>query len=158
MIKEITQYIASLGLGPPWVRDENLFPGHVPIRNKSGDMIPDGLPDKRYMAILENGGGEPISDMPDMVFKNVQILTHARTYFTARDDIMEMYLPLHGDIDTYGCVGLVLLPVAPSTTTYLAMVVEAMSVPAPIANPDEKGNFIFSCNFIWKIEKATCGA
>lgn len=156
MIKEITQYIIGLAKGPPWVRDENLFPGHVPIKNLLGDMIPDGLTDKRYMAILENGGGEVISDMPDMAFKNIQILTHARTYFTARDDIMEMYLELHGDIDTYGCVGLV-LPVV-TGPQYLAMVVEALSVPAPIANPDEKGNFIFSCNFIWKIEKATCGA
>lgn len=157
MIQEITKYIEGLGLGPPWVNGENLFSGHVPIENINQAMVPDGLTGKRYMAILENGGGEVVSDMPDMVFKLIQILTHADNYYQARDDSMEMYLPLHGDIDTYGCVGIE-LPVVAGGPQYLAMVVEAQSVPAPIANPDDKGNFIFSTNYVWKIEKATCGA
>ncbi|GAI46885.1 unnamed protein product, partial [marine sediment metagenome] len=59
------------------------------------------------------------------------------------------------DVNTYGAAGIT-LPVVAGGPAWLAMVIDALSVPAPIQNPDLKGNFVFSTNFIFRMEKAVC--
>jgi len=167
MLKEITLYIASLALGPPWVRDINFFAGHVPVKNKDGNDTPE-----RYLAILENAGGTVLTNVggvvtighvppsapgdttywPKYIEKAVQLLNRAETYFTASDDAEKLFDALRntagwelpnksGD------------PAHPSE--YIACVVDAYGPPAPIENPGERGLFLFSTNYIWKIEKTS---
>jgi hypothetical protein len=81
--------------------------------------------------------------------KEVQVWNRARDYMDARDDAMTIFELLHG---TAGWN----LPVIVSGENYLAMAVEAAGSPAPIENPDERGFFVFSTNYIWRLEKASC--
>ncbi|MBA7700113.1 hypothetical protein ES703_108820 [subsurface metagenome] len=171
MLKEIAIFIKDLGLGPPphnWRLHIDLFAGHVPVKNKLGNDTPE-----RYLAVLENAGGSVLTNVggvwcrnvegvvcpsspsvtwPKYIEKAVQLLNRAKTYFTARDDAEVLFDALHntagwelpnksGD------------PAAPSE--YIACVVDAYGAPAPIENPGERGLFLFSTNYIWKIEKAS---
>lgn len=167
MLKEITLFIVDLELGPGagWQRDINLFAGHVPVKNKDGDDTPE-----RYLAVLENAGGALLTNVggvvtatppsapgdttywPKYIEKAVQLLNRAETYFTASDDAEELFDALRntagwelpnksGD------------PADPSE--YIACVVDAYGPPAPIENPGERGLFLFSTNYIWKIEKTS---
>ncbi len=147
MLKEITTFLIGLSLGPPWVRDENCFAGHIPVRNINNEETEN----MRYLAILETGAGSTIGEWPDYVEKAVQLLNRAATYFTARDDAEELYDELHG---TSGWE----LPVVSGGPQFLACVIDANGPPAPIANPDDAGLFVFSTNYVWKIEEASCGA
>jgi len=163
MIKEITTYIQNqIPLDPliTWtppalVIDVNLFPGHIPIENIAGTKVPSGLTNQRYVAVLENAGGAVDNQQPDMVDKAIQIYNQADSYFRARKDAMDIYMLLHRDANTYGAAG-INLPVVAGGPQWLAMVIDAVSVPAPIQNPDAKKNFVFSTNFIFRMEKAKC--
>ena len=163
MIKEVTQFIENLTLGPPWVIGVNLFAGAVPIKNKDGDEVP-----KRYLAVLENAGGALLENVggvvtatppsavgdasyfPRYVEKAIQLLNRAEDYLAARDDAHALFDALH---QTAGWN----LPVVDAGPQYLAIVIDAQSDPAPLDNPGEKSLFVFSCNYIWKIEEAKCG-
>ena len=146
MIKEIATFIEGLSDGPPWVLDIDFFAGHIPTKNKAGN-----IPAIRILAVLENAGGATIPEWPDYVEKAVQLWNRNDNYFEARDDAMELYKDLHG---TEGWN----LPGIGGGPDLLVMVIDATSPPAPIANPDEEGNYIFSCNYLWRIEEASCGS
>ena len=161
MIKEIATFIINLALGPPWVRDTNCFTGHVPPEeNIAGDPVPN-----RYLAILENAGGAllmdiggvvtatpPSTNWPEYAEKAIQLLNRAENYFEASDDAKELFDALDNT------AGWKLPDPAGGASQYIACVVNAIAPPAPVENPGESGLFIFSTNYIWKIEKATCGA
>lgn len=171
MLKEVTQFIANqsvaLGFAQTWTVGTNLFAGHVPVKRAGAAAA--RTPD-RYLAVLENAGGAVLDNVggvvtatppsapgdttywPKYIEKAVQLLNRAKTFFTARDDAEELYEALH---DTAGWN----LPlVAPANRQYLAVVIDANGPPAPIENPGASGLYIFSTNYIWKIEEAECGA
>jgi len=169
MIKEITTFIAqkslAWGFTQTWTIGTNLFAGHVPVKNALGVDIPI-----RYLAVLENAGGAVLANIggvvtatppsapgdttyfPKYIEKAVQLLNRAEDYFTAYDDAEELYEAFHNT------AGWKLPLVPPVNRQYLACVVDAYGPPAPVGNPDEKGLFQFSTNFVWKIEEASCGA
>jgi len=163
MIKEITTYIQNqIPLDPliTWTAPAltigvNLFAGHIPIKNMNGDNVPADLTNQRYVAVLENAGGAVDNQLPDFIEKAIQIYNQADSYFQARKDAMDVYMLLHRDVNTYGAAG-INLPIVAGGPQWLAMVIDALSVPAPIQNPDLKGNYVFSTNFIFKMEKAEC--
>jgi len=166
MIKEITQFIASLTLGPApgWAIGTNLFAGHVPVKNFAGVNIPI-----RYLAVLENAGGAVLSDVggvvtighmppsrpadttywPKYIEKAVQLLNRAKSYFVAHKDAEELYEALHNT------GGWNLHPIA-GGPKYQAIVIDAYGPPAPIENPGDAGFYTFSTNYVWKIEEASC--
>lgn len=163
MIKEITEFIENLVLGPPWVIGTNLFAGHVPTKNQAGVVTP-----VRYLAILENAGGTKLEDIggvvtatppsapgdttyfPEYVEKAVQLLNCGKSYFVAHDDAYELYDALR---ETAGWD----LPVVVGGPSYHVYVIDAYGPPAPIENPAEKG-FIFSTNYRWVIEEGSCAS
>lgn len=168
MIKEITQFIANqsvvLAFSQTWTVGTNFFAGHVPVKNALGVNIP-----VRYLAVLENAGGAVLSDVggvvtatppsapgdatywPKYIEKAVQLLNRAKSYFVAHDDAEELYEALH---NTGGWQ----LPIVAGGPQYLAIVIDAYGPPAPIENPGERGLYLFSANYTWKIEEASCGA
>ena len=139
MLKEITQFIIDQGLGPPWVLGVNIFAGHMPVKDKNDAALGD-----RILLVLENTSGDTIGELPDRVDKMIQIWNRATGYFQARADAQEVYKFLHGS------AGWELTEVEESG--YLVMVIDAVGSPAPIENPDEKGFFSFSTNYIWRIQ------
>lgn len=153
MIREITEFIRDVSIGvyapaipafvPPWVLGTDLFAGHIPTELQPG--IPTPL---RCLAVLENAGGAVEGFFPDFVEKAVQIWNRNTSYFIARDDAMAVYNAIHG---TAGWN----LPVVVGPN-WLAMVVDALSAPAPINNPDKEGLFVFSCSYIWRIGQGIC--
>lgn len=164
MLKEITKFIEGLTLGPPWVNGVNMFAGHVPVKNSAGAIIP-----RRYLAVLENAGGVLLSNIggvvtatppsapgdttyfPLYVEKAVQLLNRAKSYFVAHDDAKELFDYLD---NTAGWQ----LPIVAGGPQYTACVINAHSPPAPVENPGKSGLYIFSTNYVWKIEQSSCGA
>jgi len=163
MIKEITTYIQNqipldaliTWTAPALTIGVNLFAGHIPIKNMNGDNVPADLTNQRYVAVLENAGGAVDNQQPDFIEKAIQIYNQADSYFQARKDAMDVYTLLHRDVNTYGAAGIE-LPIVAGGPQWLAMVIDALSVPAPISSPDLKGNFCWSTNFIFRMEKAIC--
>ena len=173
MIKEITTFIAqksadvTWNITQTWTIGTNLFAGHVPVKNFAGVNIPI-----RYLAVLENAGGAVLSDVggvvatippsnptdpnygctywPKYIEKAVQLLNRAESYFIARQDAEELYEAFHNT------AGWNLGPVVGVARQYLAIVIDAYGPPAPVGNPDEKGLFQFSTNYVWKIEETSC--
>lgn len=146
MIKEIATFIVNLGLGPPWVRDMSCFVGHVPLEGKANMQVP-----VRYLVVLETVPGATLGEWPDYSEKIIQLLNREKSYFAARDDAMALYAALHGSSGLQ-------LPIVDGGPQYLACVVDANGTPYPIANPGADGFYIFSTNYVWKIEEASCGA
>lgn len=154
MIKEITTFIKDASTGAkaptiaafthPWTLGTDLFAGHVPTKNQLGNPTPI-----RCLAVLENAGGAVNGFFPDYVEKAVQIWNRAKTYFVARDDAMDVYNAIHGATGWN-------LPGIGGAPNRLAMVIDAMSIPAPIQNPDPEGLFIFSCSYVWRIGDGSC--
>lgn len=136
MIKEFAQHIENF---TAWVIDEDLFVGHLPLRRKDGSDIP-----ARTMLILENTASPVDGQQPDRIDKEFQVWNRAKTFFAARNDAYEIYALLHGDAGRE-------LPVVDGPV-YLAMVIDAVASPAPIASPDDKGLYIFSTNYVLRIE------
>ena len=174
MIKEITTFIAQRsvavgwGIVQTWTIGTNLFAGHVPVKvGTPAVAIPI-----RYLAVLENAGGAVLSDVggvvakippskpgnldydcaywPKYIEKAVQLLNRAGSYFIARQDAEELYEAFHNT------GGWNLGPVVGVARQYLAIVIDAYGPPAPVGNPDEKGLFQFSTNYVWKIEETSC--
>jgi len=180
MLQEITTFIKNRSIIAPifgpaggWVIGKNLFAGHVPVKNSLGTPISQLL-DGRYLAVLENAGGAVLSNVggvvksnppsvvgdttyfPKYIEKAIQLLNRNRSYFTARRDAEALYEALH---QTAGW-NLPQVPVAQGGTNrkYLACVIDAHGPPAPIQNPGDSGFYLFSTNYTWKIEEASCGA
>ena len=170
MIQEITTFIAqrsvAWGFTQTWTIGTNLFAGTVPVKNALNANIP-----VRYLAVLENAGGAVLTDVggvvtatppsaladgsywPKYVEKAVQLLNRAEDYMTAHDDAEELYEAF--DQTAGWDLPLVVAP-AGTGRQYQAIVIDAYGPPAPVGNPDEKGLFKFSTNYIWKIEETSC--
>ena len=138
MLQEIAKFIedktASFTIGT------NLFEGH---------RLQDAP--NRCTCILETGGSGLHPDLTDRVDKMIQVLSRAKTYFTARADAMEVFNALHtGD---YGMAGHTLAAVDPAVQAYEAMTIEAVSDPQYIGQ-DEKRRYEFSTNYQFKIRNA----
>jgi hypothetical protein len=140
MIKEIGRFIEAL-TGCDFEIGRNLFIGHLPLKRADGTDIP-----VRCIVVLEAAGGTLVPDLPDWMEKAVQIWNRAASYFEAREDAYCIYISIHG---TAGWT----LPVVMGPT-YTAMVINAIGPPAPLENPNEKGQFVFSTNYQWSLENA----
>lgn len=138
MLKEICEHILSHS-GITWVLGEDFFAGHLPIKNKNDVIVPD-----RCMAILENTPAALVPDLPDRADKAIQVWNRAATYFTARGDAQEIFDILHGAVQWD-------LPASSGEPEYTAMVIKAVGTPAPVENPDSKGRYVFSTNYIFMI-------
>lgn len=140
-LKEISQWIED---NSAWEIGKTMFTGHLPQKTPAGTDPPT-----RCVAILENTPGATEPDLPDRIDKAIQIWNRGANYFDARNDAVALYELMAG---THGWN----LPELTPGLKWLAMTVDAMGSPAPIENPDEKGNFVFSTNYIWRLEKAEC--
>ena len=158
MIKEITKFIEAIGLGPPWVNGVNMFAGHIPVKNSAGVIVP-----VRKLAILENAGGALLAEVggvvtatppsapgdptyfPEYAEKAIQLYNEAKTYFTASADAKALFDYLD---NTAGWQ----LPIVAGGPQYTACVINAYGPPAPIENPKASGLYVFSTNYVWKIE------
>ena len=142
MIKEIAAFILQQNAAITyWVRDVNYFVGHIPILNINNVKV-EGI--SRIAGILENSPGDPVGDLPDRLDKPIQIYNRAGSYFQARRDAKNFYDSLHGSSQWE-------LPSITSGETYWAMIIDAMGSFAPIENPDSKGRFVFSANYLFRI-------
>jgi hypothetical protein len=140
MIKEVTTYILDeIGVAY-WERDETFFAGHIPINNKSGEDVATMV---RFAALLETAGSV-IPDLKDRADQTFQILNYHRSYFGARDDAWAFYDLLHSSSQCD-------LPIIGSGNQLSAYIINAIGTPAPIENPDDKGRFVFSTNYLWMI-------
>ena len=170
MIQEITTFVAqrsvAWGFTQTWTIGTNLFAGTVPVKNALNANIPN-----RYLAVLENAGGAVLTDVggvvtatppsapadgsywPKYIEKAVQLLNRAEDYMTAHDDAEELYEAFHNTVGWN--LPLVAAP-AGTGRQYMVCVIDAYGPPAPVGNPDEKGLFKFSTNYIWKIEEGWC--
>ena len=140
-LREIAQFIED---NTSWQIGVDFFVGHLPPKTDDGEDPP-----VRCVVLLENTPGAVEGQLPDRIDKPVQIWNRAQNYTQARDDAYEFYNLLHG---THGWN----LPVLTSGEEYLAMTVDAIGTPAPIQNPDERGRFVFSTNYLWRIEEGQC--
>jgi hypothetical protein len=137
MFKEICEFIedkASLTIGT------DLFSGHRP------QDAPDACD-----TVLETGGGSIYTDQPDRADVTIQVLSRAKTYFTARARAWNIYDAIYNDW-TYGSAGWTLSGVD-GGDDLLAMVIEPLAVPQYIGQ-DEKGRYEFSTNYIFRIRDA----
>jgi len=140
MLKEICQFILDhCATSLHFVLGENFFAGHLPMKNMLGAEVPT-----RVMVILERVPSAVNGQLPDYVDKVIQIWNRNDNYFEARQDAQDIYDCLHG------FTGHVLM--ISSVDQYYALVIDAMATPAPIANPNEKGEFEFSTNYLFRIE------
>lgn len=104
--------------------------------------IPQDIEDlPRSAAVLQNSGGAVDGQLPDQIWKAIQVLNRAPDYMAALADALEIFTALHG-----GCCKP--FPVIESGSDYEVMVIEAQAEPAYIGQ-DENGYFMFSTNYIW---------
>ena len=140
MIKEVTTYILDeIGMAF-WVRDVTFFPARIPLKNKNGDDVASML---RFAALLETSGST-IPDLKDRADQMYQILNYNRSFHLARDDAWAFYELLHSSSQCD-------LPIIGSGTEITAYIINAIGTPAVVENPDEKGRFVFSTNYLWMI-------
>jgi len=133
MIKEVTQFIATkVGL----TIGTNFFAGHRP------QDAPDDCD-----CVLETAGGSVYPDIPDRVDKHIQVLSRARTYFTARARAWAIYDALYRNY-SLGSAGWTLPNVVGDD--YVAMVIEPLASPQYI-DLDEKLRHEFSTNYVFRI-------
>jgi hypothetical protein len=137
MIKEIATWLVSKC--PTLSIDVNFFAGHLPLKRSDGTDVPD-----QCWVILENVPGAVVPQLPDRVDKFIQIWNRNKTFFTARADAYMIYDIIHG---TTGWT----LPIVSGGPEWYIAVIDAMATPAPVENPDDKGRFCFSTNFLFRI-------
>lgn len=141
MIKEVATYILTeIGVAF-WVRDVTFFVGHIPIKNSNGDDVASM---ERFAALLEGTPGATIPDLKDRADQEFQILNYHNSYHKARSDAYAFYILLHSSSQCD-------LPIIGSGTEITAYIINAIGTPAPIENPDDKGRFVFSTNYLWMI-------
>ena len=137
MIQEFAQWIENI---TAWKIGENLFIGELPIKRHDKTDPPT-----RCVCLFEDGPSTVDGQQPDRSDKEIQIWNRADDYWTAREDAFALYRRLHGKENIW-------LPVLTSGEDYLIMVLDAVAEPAPIANPNAKGKYEFSTNYILRIE------
>jgi hypothetical protein len=103
----------------------------------------------RCVLVQETGGGETNFYCPDMANVLIQVISRAKTYFEARDDIYTVYETLHGtsgwNMPNFTGTG----------PDYLAMTVEALAVPQYLGEGENREHE-FSVNFIFRMEQGSC--
>jgi hypothetical protein len=139
VIREIAQFIEDRTHGYFEI-GRNLYVGYLPVVDALGAPVIDQL-----AVVLENVGADVDGQLPDYADKYIQIWNRAKDFWEARDDAYVIYNVLHGATGWD-------LPVLTSGEDYLAMVIDARSQPAPIAQPDDQGYFVFSTNYVFRIE------
>jgi len=140
-LHEIAQFIEDK---TAWEIGTDLFVGHVPLKTPAGTGPPE-----RCQALLENTPGAVEGQLPDRKDKMIQIRSRSGNYTEAKADADALFDLLHG---THGWN----LPVLTPGVVLLAMTVDAIGTPAPVENPNEKGLFVFSTNYLWRIEDGEC--
>jgi len=143
MIKQLSTFILDrVGtVQSYWVRDVNCFVGHIPIENINGLKV-EGM--DRICAILFNTPAALVGDLPDRADQQVQIWNRHNSWHKAREDAMAFFEVLHGGSQWD-------LPVIESGDNYNAMIIDGVASPAPIQNPDSKGRFVFSTNYLFRV-------
>jgi hypothetical protein len=141
MIKEVSEFILQRLAHSYWERDINFFVGHLPTVNKEGKKVEEIT---RICAVLENTPADTIGDLPDRADKPIQIYNWNNSYFSARVDAFEFHTVLHGSSQWQ-------LPIIESGSEYTAMIIDSYATPAPIESPNERGLYIFSCNYLFRI-------
>lgn len=136
MIKEVTDFIATRAT---LTRDTELFAGHRP----AGTVDACDL-------VLETAGGTVFPHWPKRADVTFQVLSRAKTYFTARARAYVIYNAIYRDWQ-YGSAGWT-LPIVIVGEEYEAMVIEPLATPQYIGQ-DEKLRYEFSTNYIFKIAK-----
>jgi len=140
MIKEVATYILDeIGMAF-WVRDVNFFADRIPLKNRNGDDVASM---RRFTVLLETSGST-IPDLKDRADQVFQILSYNRSFFTAREDAWAFYELLHSSSQCD-------LPIIGSGIELTAYIINAVGTPAVVENPDEKGRFVFSTNYLWMI-------
>ena len=132
MLKEITKYIEN---NTTLVIGTNLFAGHRPSNSPNTCVL-----------VLETAGGLNDFYLTDYIEKNIQILTRARNYFTARSQAYTIHSLLHGKAG-------ITLPIVVIGNEYLVDIINAVHIPQPIGQ-DDKGRYEFSTNYVFKIQNA----
>jgi len=135
VIKEIATFIKNHTAG--LVIGDTLQVGHRP------QDAPDACD-----LVLESSGGSVFFDLPERADIMIQILSRAKTYFTARARAWAIYDAIFRDW-TSGSAGWT-LPVVDAA--YEAMIIEPMATPQYIGQ-DEKLRYEFSTNYLMKIKK-----
>ena len=130
MIKEIATYIEN---NTEFEIDVNIFAGFRPSEAPA-----------RCVAVLESTGGAVNAYFPDAGDKAVQILSRAKSYWDAREDIYIVFNLLKSKAQ-------VTLP-AVGSITYKAEFIEAQHFPQSLQQ-DEEGRWEFSVNFVFKIRE-----
>lgn len=131
----IEDLTTSFKIGYNEARAVNMIPllaGYIP---QEAEATP------RLAAVLQNSGGAVDGQLPDQIWKAIQVLNRAKDYMTAYADALEIFTALHG-----GCCKP--FPAVESGSEYEVMVIEAQAEPAHIGQ-DENGYFMFSTNYIW---------
>lgn len=140
MIQELAQWIENK---TSWQIGVDLFVGHLPDF-RPGTKIP--VPERLVLLLETTPSADPTAGyLPDRVDKEIQIWNRAKTYFTARYDAFALYRRIHGR-------AWISLPVLTSGEEYLIMAADAVSEPYPIENPGPTGLYVFSTNYILKVE------
>jgi hypothetical protein len=129
MIKQIGQYVEN---STEHTIGTDLFIGYKP------ETAPDDC-----VAVLETGGGKPDFYHSDYAEKLIQVMARGSTYFTARGIAVGIFDALHAK------KGITLPSV--DDKSYYVNVIEAIQVPQYLGQ-DEKGRFLFSTNFIFRIQ------
>lgn len=134
MIKEVTDFIAGkAGL----IRDTDIFAGH-----RLSDTI------DACDVVIETVGGAIFFDLPERADAVFQVISRAKTYFTARARAYVIYDAIFRNY-VYGSAGWI-LPVVDAA--YEAMVIVPLAIPQ-YGGLDDKKRFEFSCNYIFKLKK-----
>ena len=131
MIKEVATFIAAkatLTIGT------DLFEGHRPQGTIDACDV-----------ILESAGGTVFPELPERADIIFQVLSRAKTYFTARARAWAIYDAIYRDW-TLGSAGWAL------GITHEIMALEPLAPPQYIGQ-DEKGRYEFSTNYLMKIKK-----
>lgn len=136
MIKEVAKFIANkagLTIGT------DLFEGHRPQGTIDACDV-----------VLETAGGTVFTDLPERADIAFQVLSRAKTYFTARARAWVIYKTIYSDWE-YGSAGWT-LPIVIVGEEYEAMVIEPLATPQYIGQ-DKKSRYEFSTNYIFRIKK-----
>ncbi len=137
----IEDLTTSFKIGYNEARAINMIPllaGYIP---QEAEATP------RLAAVLQNTGGAVDGQLPDQIWKAIQVLNRAKDYMTAYADALEIFTALHG-----GCCKP--FPSVESGSEYEVMIIEAQAEPASIGQ-DDNGYFVFSTNYIWICKDAT---
>ena len=136
MIKEVAKFIANnAGL----IIGTDLFEGHRPQSTIDACDV-----------VLESSGGSVFPELPERADVVFQVLSRAKSYFTARARAWAIYDAIYRDW-TYGAANFT-LPIETVGEEYEAMIIEPLATPQYIGQ-DEKLRYEFSANYVFKIKK-----